>query len=181
MVVPTPPDSQLVRLLRGGSLVLLVRHASTDWAQRDGDFISYADRASQRNLSAIGRAQADTIRKAVTALGLPIGRVLSSPMFRCRDTAELAFGHPDTTSDLFVKSRASRDARIAWLSTPISDGKLFVQVTHQDPYIPLFRFQRDQLREADALLIQPMGNGAWRLLAQLGPADWARLASRFGK
>ena len=179
-VVPTPPDSTLVRLLRQGNRILLFRHASTDWGQRDAEVTNYADRNSQRNLSAIGRAQADSIGAAVKALGLKIGKVLASPMYRCRDTAEMAFGHADTTSHLFVKSRASRDVRVKWLGTPITDGTLFVQVAHQDPYIPLFKFQRDQLKEADALLIQPLGGDKWTIEAQLTPADWARLAARYG-
>jgi len=179
--VPTPPDSVLVGLLRQGNFVLLFRHASTDWAQRDADLVNFGDRTAQRNLSEVGRAQADSIGKAVKSLGLHIGAVHASPMFRCRDTAEIAFGHADTTIHLFVKSKASRDARVKWISTPLTDGALLVLVTHQDPFIPLFRFQRDQLKEADALLIRPDGGDKWTLMAQLAPADWARLASRFGK
>jgi hypothetical protein len=179
--VATPPDSVLIEMLRRGNYALLVRHAGTDWGQRDADVVNYADRAAQRNLSAIGRAQADSIGKAVKALGLKIGKVLASPMYRCRDTAELAFGRADTTSHLFVKSKASRDARVAWLSTPLTDGALFVMVTHQDPYLPLFHFQRDQMKEADALLIEPKGEGHWSIVAQLSPADWTRLAARYGK
>jgi len=179
--VVSPPDSTLIAMLRQGNYVLLLRHAATDWGQRDAEVVNYADRAAQRNLSAIGRAQADSIGKAVSALGLKIGKVLTSPMYRCRDTAEIAFGRADTTQHLFIKSKASRDLRVKWLSTPLTDGALFVLVTHQDPYIPLFNFQRDQLKEGDALLIQPNGNGQWKLVAQLTPADWARLAARFGK
>ncbi len=179
--VPTPPDSVLVGLLRQGNFVLLFRHAATDWAQRDADIANFADRTAQRNLSAVGRAQADSIGKAVKSLGLPVGAVHASPMFRCRDTAEIAFGHADTTIHLFVKSKASRDARVKWLSTPLTDGALLVLITHQDPFIPLFRFQRDQLKEADALLIRPDGSDKWTLMAQISPSDWARLASRFGK
>jgi hypothetical protein len=179
--VISPPDSTLVAMLRQGNYVLLLRHAATDWGQRDAEVVNYADRAAQRNLSAIGRAQADSIGKAVSSLGLKIGKVLTSPMYRCRDTAEIAFGRADTTQHLFIKSKPSRDLRVKWLSTPLADGALFVLVTHQDPYIPLFNFQRDQLKEGDALLIQPNGNSQWKLVAQLTPADWARLAARFGK
>ncbi len=179
--VDTPPDSVLVGLLRRGDLVLLFRHASTDWGQRDAEAVNFADRYSQRNLSEIGRAQADSIGKAVRALGLKIGTVLASPMWRCRDTAEIAFGRADTTIHLFIKSKASRDTRVRWLSTPVTNDSLLVLVSHQDPYLPLFRFQRDQLREADALLIQPLGSDQWKLLAQLSPADWTRLAARYGK
>jgi phosphohistidine phosphatase SixA len=181
VVVDTPPDSILIGLLRRGDYVLLLRHASTDWGQRDADVVNFADRNAQRNLSAIGRAQADSIGAAVRALGLKVGRVLASPMWRCRDTAELAFGHADTTIDLFIKGKQSRDVRVKWLSTPITNDSLFVLVSHQDPYLPLFRFQRDQLKEADALLIEPLGNDQWKLVAQLSPADWTRLAARYGR
>ncbi|HEU4724380.1 MAG TPA: histidine phosphatase family protein [Candidatus Eisenbacteria bacterium] len=179
--VPTPPDSILVSLLRQGNFVLLVRHAATDWGQRDADIVNFGDRAAQRNLSEVGRAQADSIGKASKALGLKIGAVYASPMYRCRDTAEIAFGRADTTIDLFVKSKSSRDQRVKWLSTPLADGALLVLVSHQDPYIPLFRFQRDQLKEGDALLIRPDGSDKWTILAQLSPKDWARLASRYGR
>jgi hypothetical protein len=101
-------------------------------------------------------------------------------MWRCRDTAELAFGRADTTIHLFVKSKASRDVRVNWLSTPLSGDSLLVLVSHQDPYIPLFHFRRDQLKEGEALLILPLGGYQWKILAQIAPADWARLAARYG-
>ncbi|HEU4332958.1 MAG TPA: histidine phosphatase family protein [Candidatus Eisenbacteria bacterium] len=176
--IAAPPDSEIVELLRRGNLVMLVRHAATDWGQRDASLVDFADRAMQRNLSAIGRAQADSIGRAVRGLGLKIGPVRSSPMYRCRDTAELAFGSADTTSHLFVKSPASREVRIGWLATPRADGGILVLVTHQDPYIPLLHLERDQLKEGDALLIRPEGEGRWTILAQLSPSDWARLAAR---
>jgi phosphohistidine phosphatase SixA len=179
--VPTPPDSVVVELLRRGDFVLLFRHAATDWGQRDADAVDFADRTAQRNLSEIGRAQADSVGRAVRALHLKIGPVLASPMWRCRDTATIAFGKADTTIHLFVKSRASRDVRVKWLSTPITNDSLLVLVSHQDPYLPLFRFQRDQLKEADALLIQPLGSDQWKFMAQLSPADWTRLAARYGR
>jgi len=179
--VDTPPDSILIEILRRGNCVLLFRHAATDWGERDADAVNFADRTAQRNLSAIGRAQADSVGKAIKALGLKIGPVLSSPFWRCRDTAEIAFGRADTTIDLFVKSRASRDVRVKWLSTPLPGDSLLVLVSHQDPYIPLFRFQRDQLREGEALLILPLGSDQWKFLAQLAPADWTRLAARYGE
>lgn len=172
------PDSELVELLHRGNLVMVVRHAATDWGQRDASLVDFADRTAQRNLSAIGRAQADSIGRAVRALGLKIGPIRSSPMYRCRDTAELAFGDADTTSHLFVKSPASREVRIGWLATPRTDGRILVLVTHQDPYIPLLHLERDQLKEGDALLIRPEGEGRWTILAQLSPSDWARLATR---
>jgi hypothetical protein len=45
------------------------------------------------------------------------------------------------------------------------------------PIIP--GLHRDELREGDALLVQPLGKGAFRIVAQVTPADWARLAVAF--
>jgi hypothetical protein len=42
------------------------------------------------------------------------------------------------------------------------------------------KFQRDQLKEGDALLIEPLGGDKWVIEAQIMPADWARLAARYG-
>jgi phosphohistidine phosphatase SixA len=169
-------DSVLVRLLRGGGYILAFRHGKTDWTQRDSDVLNYADRAAQRNLSEEGRADATSIGKAIAALRIPIGEVRASPFWRCRDTATLAFGRADTTSALFTKSHAYRRLRWAMLSTPPRKGTNTVLVTHQDALIPLTTLMRDQLREGDALVIQPLGDAGFRAVAQLSPPDWARLA-----
>jgi phosphohistidine phosphatase SixA len=83
-------ETALVAALRAGGHVAVLRHGITDRSQADrGDL---ADRAGQRNLSAAGRAQAERIGRAFAVLGVPVGEVLTSPVFRARDTAELAFG-----------------------------------------------------------------------------------------
>jgi phosphohistidine phosphatase SixA len=170
------PDSTLVRMLRGGGYVLAFRHGSTDWTQRDSDLMNYADRSTQRNLGEEGRADATKIGKAIAALRIPIGDVRSSPFWRCRDTATLAFGHVDTTSALFTKSLAYRRIRWALLSSPPRKGTNTVLVTHQDALMPLTTLKRDELKEGSALVIQPLGDAGFRVVAQLSPADWARLA-----
>jgi phosphohistidine phosphatase SixA len=171
-------DETLVRDLKGGGYVLFFRHGMTSWQERDqateGNF---ADRSLQRNLSEAGRAEAIGIGKAVSALQIPIERVLASPMWRCRDTADLAFGRCDTTGDLFFKGPKYRDARIKMLSTAPAKGKNLVLVGHQDQLIPIVPgLRRDELKEGDALVFRPLGDGKYRVVAQVTPADWARLA-----
>ncbi len=168
-------DTALVRMLRGGGYILAFRHGSTDWNQRDSDVLNYADRSTQRNLSDRGRADATNIGKAIAALGIPIGEVRSSPFWRCRDTAVLAFGRADTTSALFTKSHTYRRLRWSMLSTPPRKGTNTVFVTHQDALMPLTTLARDQLKEGDALVIEPLGKGGFRAVAQLAPGDWDRL------
>jgi len=80
----------LLNLLRAGGLNIYLRHAITDRAQSDRGRLD--DRAGQRNLSAAGIAQAEALGAAWRRLRLPLGAVLTSPVFRALDTARLAFG-----------------------------------------------------------------------------------------
>jgi hypothetical protein len=99
-------------------------------------------------------------------------------MWRCRDTASFAFAKCDTTITLFRRSPQDRAARIAYLSTPITDGTNLVLVTHQDVLIPIIPgLRRDQLKEGDALVVKPLGDGKFNVVALVTPEDWKRLAA----
>ncbi|WP_368416607.1 histidine phosphatase family protein [Falsiroseomonas sp.] len=130
----------LIAALRAGGVVTVMRHGITDRSQVDtGDL---ANRAGQRNLSAEGRAQSLRTGRAVAALGIPLGQVLTSPVFRARDTAELAFGaravvEPKLTADDYTPDAALLRDRIAWLGTrsgrPSAPGATDVLVGHIVP------------------------------------------------
>lgn len=110
--------NDLVAALRAGGVVVVMRHAITDRSQTDtGDL---GNRAGQRNLSEAGRIQARRIGAAMTALRVPLGQVLASPVFRARDTADLAFGtravvEPLLTADDYTPDPARLAQQIAWL------------------------------------------------------------------
>lgn len=165
----------VVEHLRGGGYVIVFRHTTTDWGQRDADIENFEDRSAQRNLSKPGEEQAAAIGKAFATLKIPVGAVKASPMWRCRDTAQLAFGRHETTADLFQRGGPSRAARVAMLSMPPDSGNL-VLVTHQDVLIPIVtRLRRDQLREGDALVVKPLGEKKFEIAAQVAPEDWLTL------
>ena len=71
------------------------------------------DRAGQRNLSPEGIEQARTLGEAFRALEIPLDRILASPVFRARDTAELAFGADEieVTTDLVADDYAGGEIR----------------------------------------------------------------------
>jgi len=130
----------LIAALRAGGVVAVMRHGITDRAQVDtGDL---GNRAGQRNLSAEGRAQSLRTGRAVAALGIPLGQVLTSPVFRARDTADLAFGaramiEPNLTADDYTPDAALLRERIAWLGArsarPSAPGATDVLVGHIVP------------------------------------------------
>ncbi len=185
-------DPTVVANLRKGGYVIFFRHAATDWSQRDRMGTDFEDRTLQRNLSEAGKADAAGIGEAFKALGIPIDSVFVSPMWRCRDTAEIAFGRYEKKIELFGKVPQSPDGavtaateragyratRIKMLSTAPSAGTNRVLVGQQDPMIPIIPgLHRDELREGDALVIQPFGGGNFKIVSQITPADWARLAA----
>jgi len=175
--IPTGADSALVDELKKGGYVLYFRHALTNWNERDQTEGDFSVRANQRNLSEAGQREASVIGQSIKVLEIPIEKVLASPMWRCRDTAEIAFGACDTTGLLFWKGPTFREARIKMLSTPPAKGKNLVIVGHQDQLIPIIPgLKRDQLAEGDALVIRPLGRGKYKVVRQVTPYEWAQLA-----
>jgi phosphohistidine phosphatase SixA len=187
----TKAPAWLAGLVKGGYVVFF-RHGATDWNQRDTDYSNFDNRDGQRNLSDVGKAEAASIGKAFQDLGIPHDSVFVSPMFRCRDTADLAFGHgevrmalfgkvpqsPGTMTESAAKRAAYRAERIGMLSDRPAAGQNTILVGQQDPMIPVIPgLHRDELRESDALVIKPLGKGQFKILALVTVADWARLAS----
>ncbi len=170
-------DSSLVKDLKEGGYILFFRHGATNWNERDGMEGDFTNRANQRNLSEAGQREAAVIGQSIKVLGIPIEKVLASPMWRCRDTAQFAFGDYDTTGLLFWKGATFREARIRMLSTPPAAGRNLVLVGHQDQLIPIVPgLKRDQMQEGDALVFRPLGGGKFRVVRLVTPFEWARLA-----
>jgi phosphohistidine phosphatase SixA len=175
--IPHGADTTMVQDLKKGGYVIFFRHGMTNWNERDQAEADFSNRALQRNLSEAGQREAASIGQSFKVLEIPIEKVLVSPMWRCRDTAQFAFGEYDTTGALFWKGPLYREARIKMLSTPPAAGKNLVLVGHQDQLIPIVPgLKRDQLQEGDALIFKPLGKGKYKVVRQVTPFDWARLA-----
>jgi phosphohistidine phosphatase SixA len=165
----------LLAALRAGSVVVVLRHAITDRSQSDRGDLS--NRAGQRNLSEAGRAQAHALGQDIQRLGIPVGEVLASPVFRARETAELAFGtravlEPRLTADDYTPDPAVLAANIAWLRVrsgrPSTPGRTDILVGH---IVPLGMVLGRGLSQAEypegALAVFAPGVGAGRLLGIL--------------
>ena len=98
-------------------------------------------------------------------------------MWRCRDSADLMFGHHTTDVDLFRRGAPSREARIRLLGTKPKAGTNVALVTHQDVLFPIIAgLRREQLREGEALVVKPLGDGKYEVLAQVKLDQWRALA-----
>jgi broad specificity phosphatase PhoE len=87
--------------LKAGGHVALMRHAEAPGIG-DPEGFRLGACATQRNLDARGRDEARTAGDRLRAERVSIGRLLSSPWCRCRDTAELMrTGRPVEMTPLF--------------------------------------------------------------------------------
>ena len=129
----------LVAAIQDGNKVIYLRHAATHQEQIDTGRLG--DRAGQRNLSPDGIRQAETLGRALRSLRVPLNEILASPVFRARDTAELAFGTDEirVTMDLVADEyagthlKAMIDATRRHLRTPTGPGMNRVLVGHRMP------------------------------------------------
>lgn len=139
----TPAGRALIARLQAGGLVLYFRHADTLGMPCDRSF-RIGDRDGQRNISAAGQAQSRAIGAAFEAHRIPVQLpVLAGPVYRARDTAELAFGTANVrvTDDLLADDYAGARlsdvlaAHARLFATPVPAATNRVLVGHRTPAI----------------------------------------------
>jgi phosphohistidine phosphatase SixA len=170
LVVPATGDSAegraLIERLRAGGLVLFFRHADTLGMPCDRSF-RIGDRDGQRNISAAGRAQSRRIGEELRARDIRVALpVLAGPVFRARDTAELAFGENNVrvTDDLIADDYAGGrldavlEAHARLFSAPVAPGANRVLVGHRTPAIMVLGDSVAQraFPEGSALVLEPV-------------------------
>ena len=176
----TNADPALARAMQRGGLVLVLRHAATDFSKPDQDPVVLSDCSTQRNLNAQGRADARTIGRGVRRLRLRIGNVFASPFCRTKETARLAFGRFRISPALLNTVDAEHDAR--WrrqiqaarrlLGAKPAPGMLTVLVTHGSVVSDT---TGHTLEEGETLVFRPLSSSRFRLLGRILPGEWRML------
>ncbi|WP_264185625.1 histidine phosphatase family protein [Roseicella aerolata] len=167
--VEAPEGKALIGRLRAGGLVLFLRHADTRGEPCDRSY-RLGDRAGQRNLAPEGRAQAVRIGARLEEFGVPVQLpVLAGPVYRARDTAELAFGKArvQVTDSLLADDYAG--GRLDWVLAEhrrlfgalVPPGTNRVLVGHRTPAILVAgeAMGGRAFPEGAALVIAPGGTG----------------------
>lgn len=167
--------------LRAGGYVLFVRHASTGGGDED-HMTGYADCTTQRNLSDAGRQEARAIGAAVRGLRIPVGPVLASPYCRTMETAQLAFGAAAAAPFLRMPNPNLNEPYESYvdlydlLAAKVAKGSNLVLVSHVHAFRAVTGF--DWIDEGDTAVIEPLGNGKFRIVARITKDGWAALAPR---
>jgi phosphohistidine phosphatase SixA len=170
----------LVEALKAGGLGLYFRHASTDFGQNDEPMTGYEDCARQRNLTDVGRFEAQAMGAAIKRLGVRVGDVLASPFCRTMETAKLIFGRATATPAVRGGPAAGvapdRYAELRpWLSSSPPARSDLAIVSHGNPFRAVTG--EPYLAEGEAAVIRPLGKGGFRIIARIAKDGWNALAA----
>jgi phosphohistidine phosphatase SixA len=183
--------------LRWGGYVIVFRHCATKSDQKTdamsnpkADPMSTAATgkaaAVERQLNESGRVQAQAIGVSLRKLGIPVGMVLTSPLQRAVDTGMLmAFGEVKVVPDLAEAGpalspeendrRAQALRMLVALHPPAGDN--LVIVSHKPNMTDAFGNDWSDLREGEASVFEPDGDGGYKLIVRVQSDEWAKLSS----
>jgi len=163
-------NDTLWALLEKGGQVVLIRHGLTTPGVGDPAGFKPGDCATQRNLVADGRRQAERLGAALRAHKVPVARVLSSPWCRCLETARIAFGTEpaidDALSNLFDNS-PNRERQVAAFRKLVASaprqGNLML-VTHGSTTAAFTGINQGT---AEMVVVTPEGGERYRVAGRL--------------
>ena len=176
-----PSADEVLKLLRGGGYVVVVRHGATFADQADTDPLNLDDISKQRQLNDKGRADAKAVGDAFRRAGVPIGQSYSSRFQRAVETARLIGGkEPRATLDIseggLVVSPNENNRRAAALralaATAPTAGTNTLIVTHKPNILDAFGKDWFEIKEGEASIFKPEGNG-FALVARVTIDQWA--------
>ncbi|MDJ0977431.1 MAG: hypothetical protein QNI87_02755 [Erythrobacter sp.] len=91
--MPLYTSFEVIEKLREGGYIMLIRHERTEVPSRADDYTRPpAECRAQRNLSVAGVVSSHETGTLIRAAGIPIARVITSPMCRATETARYMFG-----------------------------------------------------------------------------------------
>ena len=171
-------SADLLAALRKGGYVIYFRHASTDFSRDDARSKSDQDCDNQRPLTDKGRAEAREIGAAFRELKIPVRQVLASARCRTMETAMLAFGKAERSSEARAgpASPGSEDRYAPLrtvLSTPVKPGANVVIASHGNPFVAVAG--SPYLAEGEAAVIRPLGKD-FEVIARVRHDAWRTLA-----
>ena len=170
----------LVKALRGGGYVLVMRHASSPRETPDEKTANADNTTRERQLDDAGRSTAKAMGDALRRLAIPIGPVYTSPTYRARETVRLLAlenAMPvDELGDAGRSMQAAGDAQAEWLHKTVarSAPRNVLVVTHQ-PNIARAFPNASNIADGETLVFHPDGKGGTMIVARVKIDEWARL------
>jgi phosphohistidine phosphatase SixA len=176
----------LVKALRQGGYVIVMRHASSPREEPDTKTANADNVIFERQLDETGRVTAAAMGKALRDLKIPIGDVLSSPTYRALETVRLAqFGTPRTYPELGdgggPNMQSATQTQAQFLQKKVTElpaGKNTIIVTHLPNINSAFfspQLAASGLADGEALIFGSDGKGGAAVVARVKIEEWPKL------
>jgi phosphohistidine phosphatase SixA len=150
-------NQALLEKLKEGGYNIFFRHAITGSTYNPpGEKIH--DCSTQRPLNDQGRMQSKEIGRIFAENQIPIGKVYSSPICRCKETAEIAFGNFVTVDWLLAQRGRNQSVLDRYLKIPPEKGTNNIFIGHAITFSEGLlgnSWQKINLAEGEAIVIKP--------------------------
>jgi hypothetical protein len=180
IAIPKPPEvlrgEPLMAELKKGGYTIVLRHARTDRSYQE-DIVNISTlRTKQRNLNDDGVKDARLMGVVFKKFAIPFGEVISSPMFRCTETAEYATERSPSTTMLLRNFPTKDDTRQLLAVAPKAGTNRLLSTHHfiLETHIP--GIKPGDINESEAAVIRTTPDGKIELVGKILLADWATLA-----
>jgi broad specificity phosphatase PhoE len=167
---PLPGKPAWINDMLMGGYVIVLRHGPTIANDIPGG----------EQLSAEGRAQAQSIGESMRKLDIPVHMVVTSTVQRAADSAMLLGFYPVTANpdlaegvSLDERNRHALAFRNLVTTPPPLDVNVVI-VSHQQNIVDAFGEDWRDVREGEASVFQPDWRGGYRLIGRIQPNDWPR-------
>ena len=182
---PAPSQAEWIDALRQGGHVIVFRHGATFSDQADTDPLNPKNVAQQRQLNDDGRSLAKAIGEAMHKLRIPVGEVQTSMFQRAVDTGTLlGYGEVKASADISEgglvvtpteNNRRTQAFRKLVAASPPAGGNLVI-VSHKPNIMDAFGKDWFDIREGEASVFKPDGNGGYKLIVRIQASEWGKLA-----
>ena len=182
---PAQTEPDWLQALRQGGHVIVFRHGATYADQADTDPLNPKNVAQQRQLNDSGRTVAKSVGESWRKLKIPVGEVYTSQFQRAVDTgALLGFGDVKPTADVteggLVVTPNENNRRTQALRALVAKvpppGTNVVIVSHKPNIMDAFGKDWFDLREGEASVFKPDGNGGANPVVRVRADEWSKLA-----
>lgn len=168
---------ELMAALQSGGYTVLLRHARTDRTFQEDRSIVPKERSAQRNLTDDGIRDAALMGVVFRRYGITFSEIVSSPMFRTVETAEMAAGKPTMTT-MALRVFPSTPEQAALVMKAPKSGTNRLLVTHHfviETHVPGIR--PGDVDESEAAVVRHLPDGKIELVGRITLDDWRVLAN----
>ena len=168
---------KLMDELRKGGYTVLLRHARTDRSFNEQRDPVPTARKDQRNLNDEGIKDAALMGVVFRKNGIQFGEIISSPMYRCIETAEYSVGKPTSTTMTLRTFPATPEQAALVMKAPARGTNRLI-VTHHfviETHVP--GIKPGDVGESEAAVVRHKADGKVELVGRITLNDWSVLAN----